>query len=315
METKKMRIKSICSLFNQSIFTLVALFSIYQTPVYSGALDLSYLFNGSFTEDFDGMGTGTSAPGTIGPNSPWSVKTDTEKFNLLNVANSPTDSGGSNTGYNAGLNADRALGIYRDQPPHVGYMIARFKNNTGQSLTKMSLLFDVELQYEEDPDQPRWGGAQGYISNDNITYYDLGSLFEGTVTGNENNPAEEWVSDDDAGNANRNIGGSINLATILGSGIAQGSDFYLKFDLANGLTTPDGYGDGNNKRTAIFVDNLRLVDESAPAIPEPSTYLILTTFMIIIWLKRHRDQAILLALKTKEQRSRPPVDTDDRHPL
>lgn len=281
---------------------LSIMFLILTVDAQGGALGISYSFNGNFSENFDSMGTGSSAPGTAGGNSPWSVMADIERFNLLDVADDANDPGGVHKGYNAGLDADKALGIFRNVPPNTGYMIARFTNNTGGALTNMSILYDVELQYDQDPAQPRWGGAQAYISKDNSTYYDLGSAFEGTVTGAAGNAAGKWVSDDIAGNANRDIGGSVNLVSLFGSAIAAGEDFYVKFDLANGVTTPAGYGVGNNKEMGIFIDNLRIADQSQPAIPEPSTYFMLITFLTLVWYKKWQKSLIYVSVETKERK-------------
>jgi hypothetical protein len=263
------------------MFTGLLLLNVHAS-VYSGALDLTYSFTGNFSENFDSMGTGILAPQTVGVNSPWSVVTNVERFNSLTVADSPTDPRAAiNKAYNGGVDpdGDKALGIYRNSVTQGGYLTARFTNNTGNALSNVNLLFDVELMYQES--SGKTGGIQAFISKDNLTYYDLGNTFEGLVTSNGANTNYRWLSDDVNGNANRNIGGLVDLQSFFGSAIAVGSDFFVRFDLKNNVTTvPPAYCGCGPKGLVIFVDNVRMVDTP---IPEPSTYFLLVTFLLVIY--------------------------------
>lgn len=257
---------------------------------YAAPLETSYSFTGSFSENFDSMGTGTVTP-LVSSLSPWSVKSNIERYNLLTVADQPTDPRPViNQAFNGGvdLDQDKALGIYRNSSTQPGQITGRFKNNTGSGLSGFNLLFDVELMYQESAGKT--GGIQAFISKDNVTYYDLGNVFEGLVTSSASNLNYRWLSDDAPGNATRNVGGFVDLQSFFGSSLAAGADFYIRFDLKTNVTyvPPPGCGCGP-KGLVVFLDNVRLNVEEEPPIPEPSTYVMLGTFLMVAYrIKKKR---------------------------
>ena len=211
---------------------------------------------GSYTEDFDSMGSsGTATP------PGWFAGTGNGPFNSgTTVAVSTGSSTGANN-YNfgvAGTNplTDRALGSVASSTGGQRDTELDIVNNTGEALGQFTLSYDGE--------QWRTGGStQGVntltlqLSTDGTTWNDLGSAFNFATP--INNPASGAALD---GNASANRVAGIGGTFVLGSPISDGSTFYLRW------ADPDDSGTD----AGVAIDNFSF---SASAVPEPATLMML----------------------------------------
>jgi hypothetical protein len=261
-------------------FVVPILVALAIAPV-AGAtpLAVSYSLGGSgFFESFDQMGTGTQAPGQ--PNgaawdSYWSLQlqgaTPTEQYTSLSlpVASPLIDA------YNAGStgSADRAMGVYTTSNGNPARdMVARFRNDTGSSLSSLYVVFDVEFWIQRAMN--RWAGLQAFYSTDGTTWRNLGNSFEATMLNTATNAG--FVDGNAPANSMRGIGGLVDFSSMGLAPLGVGSTFYLRFSGSTGLVTPAGHSINQNRQVGAFLDNLWVGSTPRPPnVPDPSTSALL----------------------------------------
>ena len=237
------------------IYSFVLCFSVVASLVeaVSGQIIFS---GGTYTQDFDSMGSsGTTTP------TGWFVGTGTGAANTDTTVIAGTGSATGANNYNfgvAGTNpvTDRALGSLASSTGGQRDTELDIVNNTGEALGQFTLSYDGE--------QWRTGGStQGLntltlqLSTDGTTWTDLGSAFNFATP--INNSASGTALD---GNAPANRVAGIGGTVVLGTSIADGSTFYLRW------ADPDDAGTD----AGVAIDNFSF---SASAVPEPATLMML----------------------------------------
>lgn len=247
-------------MFGKILQTSLCLLALCAATSYAGPMGAAYTLNqdGIF-ETFDQMGTtGTVAPGN-GSDSYWSVYVNGQYAeNLRNPINTPAYLPAA--GYNGGMDSDRALGLHSTSTGETRYLVARFNNATGHSLTDLSVQYDMEkwtqrLKNKSAAFEMAW-------SADGNSWTNMGDSYKATInTDGELYPGTHWVNGNEL--AVRDVGGVFKLP----ESVADGSDFYLKWIYTNG---------GNRKHAGPFIDNMRISDASNPPnVPEPTTLALL----------------------------------------
>ncbi|HUI08241.1 MAG TPA: PEP-CTERM sorting domain-containing protein [Verrucomicrobiae bacterium] len=239
----------------------------------SGQISLT---GGTFTysENFDSMGSGAEAS----PPSGWFAgatkrggNSDATNGTLFAVPSLSTDSGGSTTGtnYNYGTvgDGDRAIGSLTSANAVGSNRVTevRFINNTGFSITNLSIHYDGE--------QWRDGGTNAanqlslHFSLDGSTFASMGAAFTFTAPVNGSVGAKDGNL---AANRVANIGG--DFATS----IDNGALFYLRWVDIDDAGSDDG----------LAIDNF---DMTYSVIPEPSTFTLLASgFLLFLGARRRR---------------------------
>ena len=234
----------------------------------SGQISLT---GGTFTysENFDSMGTGTEAS----PPSGWfagSTKrggnADATNGALFVVATLDFDAGGSTTGTNYSYGAvgdtDRALGSLTSANAAGSNRVTevRFINNTGLSITGLSIHYDGE---EWRDGGTNWANQLTmHFSLDGTTFAAMGDQFTFTAPVNGTSGAKDGNL---AANRVANIGGAFATS------IDNGASFYLRWVDLDDPGSDDG----------LAIDNFTL---TYSAIPEPSTYTLLASGFLLLFL-------------------------------
>lgn len=150
-----------------------------------------------------------------------------------------------------------------------GYLGIKISNNVGRGIIGFELSYKIKVRNDKDT-------ADSFnlsYSPDDITYTDVPSLNYTTPT----------TADSDPSVNNGFI--TVNRSTVIYSNIDQGGVNYLRFY----LTRVSGTGES---------DEIGIDDITITALPEPSTYALMTLGIISVgyythWSKRRRNNKIL----------------------
>ncbi|HWL53635.1 MAG TPA: hypothetical protein VNQ90_14450 [Chthoniobacteraceae bacterium] len=237
-------------------------------------------FGQTLTENFDSMGTSdkTSLPAfwkaeRLQGGAPYPVR---QLGNYATAGTMTTRREGDLTGNTAGIinfgagdaatALDRALGFHSNSNPdsgaQSGNIYAQFQNNTGQSLSMVSLAYDVE-KYRTGTNPAGYRFQLSY-SFDGVNWTDAGDDFRtyfGPDAGNDGYVTAPGVV--------MPVSGTVTFNTP----VADGGLFYLawNYSVASGGDRPDSIQNEVRNAQALAIDNFSL-----KAIPEPSSLAALT---------------------------------------
>jgi hypothetical protein len=238
----------------------------------SGQISLT---GGTFTysENFDSMGSGAEAS----PPSGWFAgatkrggNSDATNGTLFAVALLATDSGGSTAGtnYNYGTtgDGDRALGSLASANAAGSNRVTevRFINNTGVSITNLTIHYDGEEWRDGGPNST--GQLTMHFSLDGSTFASMGAAFTFTAPVNGTAGAKDGNL---AANRVANIGG--DFATS----IDNGATFFLRWVDIDDPGADDG----------LAIDDFNM---TYGVIPEPSTFVLLAMGLALSLIARRR---------------------------
>lgn len=227
---------------------------------------------GTYTENFDSMGSA----GTVPPTG-WFASTRITGSNI-NTTNGTigsavlvpgTGTGTSGTNYNfgvagVGLVTDRALGTIASGTSGAVAMEFRFTNGTGLTISDLAVSYDGE----------QWRNGGNTASNELSLFYSTdGSTFT-AANFDFTSPTVGATSAALDGNASSNRVAAIG-GTITGLSIANGSTFYLRWLDLNEVGTDHG----------MAIDNFSM---TATLVPEPSTVVLVGAGLLGVFALRRR---------------------------
>lgn len=273
-------------------FLLVAM--LWALPLRAPAQIISLTSPGSgiYTQNFDGLGT-TSVSGafsaTIGSQTHIGGLTGVSGMNgwhgtkIAGTGSSPTaltaNDGSGNSGliysYGTGTEADRALGMLASGT-NVFAFGALFQNSAGITLDTISLSFIAEFWRSSTSTQNILTFGYGIVDGTTITTSNFLTTGSALTQSSLNITGPNPVTSNSAldGNLASNQATFTDI-TITGLIVAPGQTFFIRWQDTNDT--------GNDAGLAI--DNLSL---SATAVPEPTTWALLTSaLMTALILRRH----------------------------
>jgi hypothetical protein len=237
--------------------------------VQEDAYDIQGPGGAAFLEDFDGMGAfGRFAPGASFFTTYWSVigngvETAQGLDNAEGTGAGGDDWGTRPNGYNsAGFagDEDRNLAIAATARGESRMMEAVFQNNSGQTMTEITMSFDHEIHWSRflpDGSDPSAGDSglrvaemPVYIQPTQIGYGP--GVITSVLDNSEATVSKEWIDDAQAEAENllrRGVGGVFDLPEP----VAPGETFKIRFHRNYGTA----YSNGKNLNNGI--DNLRIV--------------------------------------------------------
>lgn len=252
-------------------------------PAHAQTFSIPYELNSNFNTDetFDEMNLGSDTPNAVGPNTTWSVMVGGTEYNTT-LLTKEFSSGLLDRGYNTSLSntpfaTDRWLGIYGG-----GYMTAVFQNNTGGYLTSADLTYSAGLfsALNLASAAANSAGTAVWFSTDNTSWTQLNSsMFNATLTNATVTSTDAHGYITSGAVEATDIGGVFTFPTS----VANGGVFYLRFDTANGISTPAGY---TNADLGIAINDLQLSE-----VPEPAVYMsVLASLGIgaLLWTRRRQ---------------------------
>jgi hypothetical protein len=228
-------------------------------------------FDPTYSQDFDSMtSTGPNSSTPFG----WFVGAVGTGTNGAVGGTSVTNGTGTattGTNYNfgvAGVNpvTDRALGSVASGTGNTRVMEARFFNNTGLTITNLTITYDGE-QWRDGGSGAVTNFLTVHFSLDGVTFTPMGSALT------FQSPKVTGTAGALDGNASAN-----RVAGITGSyatNILNGATFYVRWVDVNDT--------GNDHGLAI--DNFQI---TAYTIPEPSTLLLVGAGLLGVWYLRRR---------------------------
>lgn len=227
-----------------------------------------------YTQNFDGMGTGSTQP-PLGWNA-GTLGTSTANGVIANVGSLSTSTGASTTAgnfnYGSSGNSDRAIGSLASGTGGTRATQVLFVNDTGLTITNITISYDGE--------QWRDGGTSTAIDQLTLTFS------QATVGGLTNFAAMgtsfDFVAPKNTGTATA-LDGNLAANRVTGIGgnfavtIAPSEVFVLRWIDADTSGNDDG----------LAVDNFSL-GYSLNAIPEPSTMLLVGAGLLGMFFTRRR---------------------------
>jgi len=178
----------------------------------------------NFTQNFDGMGSGTTLPAGFQIISPRSAA-----IGFVDGAMSAGSISGTATGaaYNFGYNADRAIGVINSGTYTSGkYVILQITNNTGGVINNITLSWNYE-KYRTGSRAWTWNFYHGATTgaNINVAAGDQTYAGDGDNNGNPNPPTSTAKS-----------------VTITGLNIPAGNSYYFRWVLTGSGGSTNGQG-------------------------------------------------------------------------
>ncbi len=172
--------------------------------------------NSAVTQNFDGMGaTGTTTP------SGWFVGTATSSSSTTVVSNNGSSNGGGNYNYGVASDGERALGSLASSST-IRNTEARFTNNTGVTITSITVSYDGE-QWRLGQNGSLETGLVLQYSTNGSTYTNMGTSYNFVP------PITSGTAGQLVGNTGANRVAGIGGTYTPASAIPNGTTIYLRW--------------------------------------------------------------------------------------